>query len=80
MPVLAWKEKRTMDRRNHALLLASCMAAVCSLFIFSCKAHGDDDVVTPQITIDQFGWLPRAGKVAIMADPIKGQELRGHRT
>ena len=29
--------------------------------------------VTPQITVDQFGWLPRSAKVAILADPVKGQ-------
>ena len=34
---------------------------------------GTADPVTPQITVDQFGWLPRAGKVAILADPVKGQ-------
>ena len=29
--------------------------------------------VTPQITIDQFGWQPRAVKIAVLADPVKGQ-------
>jgi hypothetical protein len=42
--------------------------------ISSClRARGAADPVTPQITVDQFGWLPRAGKVAILADPVKGQ-------
>ena len=73
----AVNELRTMDKGNHALRLASCMAAVCYLFSVADTAHGDDDVVTPQIAIDQFGWLPRAGKVAILADPVKGQNA-GH--
>src|SRR5208282_6284213 len=77
MPVRAVNELRTMDKGNHALRLASCMAAVCYLFSVADTAHGDDDVVTPQIAIDQFGWLPRAGKVAILADPVKGQNA-GH--
>jgi hypothetical protein len=40
---------------------------------FSGLARSEDSVVTPQITVDQFGWLPRARKVAILADPVKGQ-------
>jgi len=67
------KKSRTIHTRNDALLLATIMAAVCSLFTVSEAAHGGDDVVTPQIAIDQFGWLPRGGKVAILADPVKGQ-------
>lgn len=55
------------------MLLATCMAAVCLLVLVSGTAHGGDDVVTPQITIDQFGWLPRSAKVAILADPVKAQ-------
>jgi len=62
MPVRAVQELRTIDKRNHALLSGSCMAAVCFMFIVSEAAHGGDDVVTPQIAIDQFGWLLRGGK------------------
>jgi endoglucanase len=32
-----------------------------------------DDPVTPQITIDQFGWQPRSAKIAVLADPVRGQ-------
>jgi hypothetical protein len=32
-----------------------------------------DDVLTPQITVDQFGWRPSARKVAILAEPVRGQ-------
>src|SRR5205807_6515852 len=28
---------------------------------------------TPLITVDQFGWLPRSRKVAVFADPVRGQ-------
>src|SRR5437773_443925 len=46
---------------------------------FSVLGVADDvraaDVVTPQITIDQFGWLPRSLKVAILADPVRGQNV-----
>jgi hypothetical protein len=31
------------------------------------------DSVTPQITVDQFGWLPESRKVAVLADPVRGQ-------
>ena len=31
------------------------------------------DAVTPQITVDQFGWLPRSRKVAVFAEPVRGQ-------
>jgi hypothetical protein len=34
-------------------------------------ALGDD--VTPQITIDQFGWLPGSRKVAVFAEAVRGQ-------
>lgn len=71
--MLAVRELRTMDKRNHAFVQERCMAVVCFLLIVANTAHSDDGVVTPQITIDQFGWLPRAGKVAILADPVKGQ-------
>ena len=48
--------------------------AVWLLLFSSClRAGSAADPITPQITVDQFGWLPRAGKVAILADPVKGQ-------
>jgi hypothetical protein len=31
------------------------------------------DVLTPQIAVDQFGWWPQARKVAIFAQPVRGQ-------
>ena len=43
---------------------------VVSLVSFAAGAEG---TITPQITVDQFGWLPRSAKVAILADPVKGQ-------
>jgi endoglucanase len=45
-----------------------------SLFLVSLY-HGlaGAQSVTPQITIDQFGWQSRAAKIAVMADPVKGQ-------
>jgi hypothetical protein len=48
--------------------------AVWLLLFPSClRAGSAADPITPQIMVDQFGWLPRAGKVAILADPVKGQ-------
>ena len=69
----AVKKSRTRDNRKHALLLTIFVVTACSLSTLPDRAHGGDDVVTPQITVDQFGWLPRARKVAILADPVKGQ-------
>ena len=54
-------------------LLAGCTVAVCLGFPVNRTARADQGAVTPQITIDQFGWLPQARKVAILADPVKGQ-------
>lgn len=34
-------------------------------------ARADD--VTPLITVDQFGWLPRSRKIAVLAHPVRGQ-------
>jgi endoglucanase len=34
---------------------------------------GADDTLSPQITIDQFGWRLQARKVAILAEPVRGQ-------
>jgi hypothetical protein len=39
-------------------------------------ARADAEVVTPQIAIDQFGWLPGFRKVAIFAEPVRGQNAR----
>jgi hypothetical protein len=49
------------------------LAAILWALGLSEGAGADDDVVTPQITIDQFGWLPRARKVAVVAEPVRGQ-------
>jgi hypothetical protein len=56
---------------NWILSRATCLAAW--LLVYLSSTAGADDAVTPQITIDQFGWQPRAGKIAILADPVKGQ-------
>lgn len=34
--------------------------------------------LTPQITVDQFGWKPEAAKIAIVADPVEGQNAKRH--
>jgi hypothetical protein len=36
-------------------------------------AYAEDGTVTPQIIIDQFGWLPSSTKVAVFAEPVRGQ-------
>jgi hypothetical protein len=64
--------ERHRDLPNRVLLSATCLVAGLLIFL-SYAADADDFVVTPQITIDQFGWLPRAEKIAILADPVRGQ-------
>jgi hypothetical protein len=49
---------------------AITLALAAALTIPSARS---DEPVTPQITIDQFGWRPAARKVAILAQPVKGQ-------
>ncbi len=73
MPVRAVKVLRKTGSGKCISLLAGCTFAVCFVIQVSGMVRADDGVVTPQITIDQFGWLPQAHKVAILADPVKGQ-------
>jgi len=39
-----------------------------------------DPAVSEQIIVDQFGWRPADRKVAIMADPVQGQNAANHFT
>lgn len=52
-------------------------AVVTALFAFPLLSCGQSappiDTRTQLLTVDQFGWLPEAQKVAIVAEPIKGQ-------
>ncbi len=70
--MLAEKALRTVDGGRPALLRTS-KTMILLVLLATVSVHAGDDVVTPQITIDQFGWLPHARKVAILADPVKGQ-------
>ncbi len=53
--------------RSRCLML--CLLILAS-FGIDC-ALADD--VSPLITVNQFGWLPRSRKIAILADPVRGQ-------
>jgi endoglucanase len=53
---------------------ASCLcAAVVGLMVPGVLQA--DDAITPQITVDQFGWPSGARKVAILAEPVRGQNV-----
>jgi endoglucanase len=60
-------------RPGHVGRLAGWLAASLSVLVAAQVARADGEAVTPQITIDQFGWLPRSRKVAILAEPVRGQ-------
>jgi endoglucanase len=51
---------------RHSMLCVMILA-----FLATTCAVGDE--ISPLITIDQFGWLPRSRKIAILADPVRGQ-------
>lgn len=53
-------------------------AWVTVLSVLALSGFAADEPRTAQITIDQFGWQPRAKKVAILADPVKGQNAGRH--
>src|SRR5207249_833873 len=57
-------------------LLAGCLAASFSPLVLPEVARADADGITPQITVDQFGWLPRSRKVAVFAQAVRGQNAR----
>ncbi|MEJ2258206.1 MAG: glycoside hydrolase family 9 protein [Woeseiaceae bacterium] len=59
--------RTTPSRRS---LLASAMLILCSGGI-ACAAD-DEPQVSGFITVDQFGYLPDAPKVAVLRDPVKG--------
>ncbi len=59
--------------RRRASRLAVCLALNLSTLVMAGGAHALADVVTAQITVDQFGWLPRSAKVAVFAEPVLGQ-------
>ena len=52
--------------------MTGCVGSGLLILFFPHCVRGDD-VITPQITIDQFGWQSRAVKIAVLADPVKGQ-------
>jgi hypothetical protein len=58
--------------RNITLLLRSLTVAVYILSIPWSDAAAAEDV-TPQITVDQFGWLPHSRKIAVVGEPVRGQ-------
>lgn len=60
-----------MGGRN--LFVAILFAVLLILSIVSIRLDAKDIKLTEQIVVDQFGWRPKAVKVAIFADPIKGQ-------
>jgi hypothetical protein len=49
--------------------IALCVSVISAIAIAPAIAQD----ITAQITIDQFGWLPSARKVAVFADPLLGQ-------
>jgi hypothetical protein len=53
--------------------MASSLAASLSTLVVPEVTAADAGVVTLQITVDQFGWLPGSRKVAVFADPVRGQ-------
>jgi hypothetical protein len=69
-------EVNMIHRRAMTSIVVVCLGA----FLFTLVGLGSTcsaaDELTPQIAIDQFGWLPRARKVAIFAQPVRGQNSR----
>ncbi len=65
-------EWRTMRRCMCLVLIPYWLSSALFAVILPDRARADD-ALSPQITIDQFGWQSRAVKIAIMADPVKGQ-------
>ncbi len=64
--------RRSGRRRRPSCWLTASLAAL----LFADVARADGEAVTPQMTIDQFGWLPASRKVAIFAEPVKGRNAR----
>jgi len=71
--VPATRELQGSRCRGRAGLLARILAVSLSTLVGPEAARADEGVVTPQITLDQFGWLPQSRKVAVLADPVRGQ-------
>jgi hypothetical protein len=65
--------QRCVDCRSGRAALKPCWLGAAVLAAIGSDRSRADDVVTPQITIDQFGWRPGARKVAILAEPVRGQ-------
>jgi endoglucanase len=53
--------------------MAYCLTVSLLPLAVSAPVRADGEIVTPQITIDQFGWLPPSKKVAIFAEAVRGQ-------
>ncbi|MFY8089345.1 MAG: hypothetical protein ACOVOG_19140, partial [Rubrivivax sp.] len=47
-------------------------AACCAALLVPTSAIAAPTTLTPHIKVDQFGYLPRMAKVAIVADPVQG--------
>ncbi|MDJ0734028.1 MAG: glycoside hydrolase family 9 protein [Nostocaceae cyanobacterium] len=60
-----------MNKKN--LFLAVVIFGLSLVSILSIQVDAQNIPLTEQIIIDQFGWRPQAVKVAIFANPIKGQ-------
>ena len=67
------RDAKTRQAGLDAAARTGSVVAGLVVLAVSCAAAGEEGAVTPQITVDQFGWLPRSAKVAILADPVKGQ-------
>jgi hypothetical protein len=61
-----------MREQAPLMMMIGCLGASLSAPVVADVARAAD-VVTPQITIDQFGWQVRSAKVAVLADPVRGQ-------
>ena len=70
--MFAMSQRRTTRHWGQFVLMPWWLSVVVLPTIVPDGA-GADDLVTPQITIDQFGWRPGARKVAILAEPVRGQ-------
>ena len=70
-------QRRTKHHRARVTSILSWLAAA-TLCIIVSEPAGADEVVTPQITIDQFGWLPGSGKGGDLRRGGPGPERAKH--
>lgn len=62
------------NRSEHHASLASTLAILALLI--GCAPGAGSAPETPQIMVDQFGWRPGAAKVAVFANPVRGQNAK----